>query len=42
MTAKPPIITWNDDSEYPMLDELNRIAKVRKRKILFFYVIYFL
>ena len=29
-TAKPPVITWNDETEYPILDELNRIAKVRK------------
>ncbi len=34
-TTKQPVITWNDESEYPMLDELSRIAKVRK--ILFFF-----
>jgi hypothetical protein len=28
-TTKQPVITWNDESEYPMLDELSRIAKVR-------------
>lgn len=28
ITAKPPVITMNDESEYPMLDELSRIAKV--------------
>lgn len=26
--AKPPVIKWNDESEYPMLDELSRISKV--------------
>ena len=30
ITSKPLNITWNDDSAYPMLDELSRIAKVRK------------
>jgi hypothetical protein len=25
----PPVIKWDDESEYPMLDELSRIAKVR-------------
>ena len=29
ITSKPLNITWNDDSAYPMLDELSRIAKVR-------------
>ncbi|CAF1302350.1 unnamed protein product [Adineta steineri] len=29
-TVKSPVISWNDDSEYPMLDELNRIAKLIK------------
>jgi len=33
-TTKQPVITWNDESEYPILDELSRIAKVRT--ILFF------
>jgi len=28
ITSKPLNITWNDDSAYPMLDELSRIAKV--------------
>ncbi|CAF0807142.1 unnamed protein product [Didymodactylos carnosus] len=28
--VKPPTITWNDESEYPMLDELSRIAKLIK------------
>ena len=28
--AKPLTIAWNDDSAYPMLDELSRIAKVRR------------
>lgn len=27
-TAKPPVIQWNDESEYPILDELSRISKV--------------
>ena len=31
-TAKPPVIQWNDGTEYPMLDELGRISKVRRRK----------
>ncbi|CAF0788559.1 unnamed protein product [Adineta ricciae] len=30
ITAKPPVITMNDESEYPMLDELSRIAKLIK------------
>ncbi|CAF1354755.1 unnamed protein product [Rotaria sp. Silwood1] len=30
ITAKPPVITWNDESEYPILDELSRIAKLIK------------
>jgi hypothetical protein len=30
ITSKPFNITWNDDSAYPMLDELSRIAKVKK------------
>ncbi|CAF1257480.1 unnamed protein product [Rotaria magnacalcarata] len=30
ITSKPLNITWNDDSAYPMLDELSRIAKVIK------------
>lgn len=29
-TAKPPVIQWNDDCDYPMLDELSRISKVRE------------
>ena len=29
-TLKPSNIAWNDDSAYPMLDELSRIAKVCK------------
>jgi len=32
ITSKPLNITWNDDSAYPMLDELSRIAKVKKEK----------
>lgn len=28
ITTKPLNITWNDDSAYPMLDELSRIAKL--------------
>jgi len=32
ITSKPLNITWNDDSAYPMLDELSRIAKVKKQK----------
>jgi hypothetical protein len=27
-TALPPTIKWDDEAEYPMLDELSRIAKV--------------
>ncbi|CAF1030237.1 unnamed protein product [Adineta ricciae] len=30
ITSKPLNITWNDDSAYPMLDELSRIAKLIK------------
>ena len=30
--SKPLNITWNDDSAYPMLDELSRIAKVKRSK----------
>ena len=30
ITSKPLNITWNDDSAYPMLDELSRIAKVNE------------
>ncbi len=30
VSTKPPVIQWNDESEYPMLDELSRISKVRK------------
>ncbi len=42
ITSKPLNITWNEDSAYPMLDELSRIAKVKKKKnsiraFLFFY-----
>ena len=29
VTSKPLNITWNEDSAYPMLDELGRIAKVK-------------
>lgn len=29
-TAKPPVIQWDDESEYPMLDELSRISKVER------------
>jgi hypothetical protein len=32
ITSKPLNITWNDDSAYPMLDELSRIAKVKSNK----------
>ena len=32
ITSKPLNITWNDDSAYPMLDELSRIAKVKQTK----------
>lgn len=32
ITSKPLNITWNDDSAYPMLDELSRIAKVKNKK----------
>jgi hypothetical protein len=38
-TIKPPVIKWNDDNEYPMLDELSRIAKVRKKIFFKFYFI---
>jgi hypothetical protein len=42
-TNKLPVIKWNDESEYPMLDELSRISKVRKRKKKFlFYLNFFL
>ncbi len=30
ITSKPLNITWNDDTTYPILDELSRIAKVRR------------
>ncbi|CAF3762751.1 unnamed protein product [Rotaria magnacalcarata] len=30
ITTKTPVITWNDESEYPMLDELSRISKLIK------------
>ncbi|CAF3765663.1 unnamed protein product, partial [Rotaria sordida] len=30
ITSKPLNITWNDDSAYPMLDELSRMAKLIK------------
>jgi hypothetical protein len=33
-TTKLPVIKWDDESEYPMLDELSRISKVRKNKII--------
>lgn len=29
LTAKPPVIKWDEESEYPILDELSRIAKVK-------------
>lgn len=32
ITSKPLNITWNDESAYPMLDELSRIAKVKIKK----------
>ena len=32
ITSKPLNITWNDDSAYPMLDELSRIAKVSRKE----------
>lgn len=28
--AKPPVIKWKDESEYPMLDELSRISTLIK------------
>jgi len=31
LTTKLPVIKWDDESEYPMLDELSRISKVRKK-----------
>jgi hypothetical protein len=31
-TKSPPVIQWNDESDYPMLDELSRISKVREDK----------
>lgn len=27
---QPPVIKWNDEPEYPTLDELSRISKVKK------------
>ena len=41
ITSKPLNITWNDDSAYPMLDELSRIAKVNYEVnlFLFFFII---
>jgi len=27
-----PVIKWDDDSGYPMLDEMSRIAKVSRKK----------
>ncbi|CAF1247836.1 unnamed protein product [Adineta steineri] len=32
ITSKPLNITWNDDSAYPMLDELSRMAKLIKNQ----------
>ncbi len=31
-TTKLPVIKWDDDSGYPILDEMSRIAKVRRKK----------
>jgi hypothetical protein len=35
LTSKPLNISWADDSAYPMLDELSRIAKVKKTIVSF-------